>query len=253
MRNAPHLVRNLAFVVPRYDWWEGPFYGVGLKIYDLLAGTSEPRPLADPRPRGDDRPRFPTSSSEGLRGGVMYHDGQFDDARLAVTLARTAADHGGAACSTTRGSPGSSRSDGDDRGVAVRGRRDGRAATIRARVVVNATGVFADELRRLDDPGAARDVRRARACTSCFDRAFPAGRRPRSWCRTRTTAACCSSIPWHGRVLVGTTDTPMPRAEIEPRPLPEEIEFLLRNAARYLGRDPSRRDVLCASPACARS
>src|SRR5579862_5101368 len=93
LRNAPHLVRNLAFVVPNYDWWEAPFYGAGLKIYDLLAGKygfGASRILS----REETLERLPNLRTEGLRGGVIYFDGQFDDSRLLINLVATAFEKG---------------------------------------------------------------------------------------------------------------------------------------------------------------
>ncbi|MGI9591165.1 MAG: FAD-dependent oxidoreductase, partial [Myxococcota bacterium] len=152
-RNAPHLVRDLAFVVPRYRWWEGPFYGVGLKMYDALARDRKiaPSRILD---RDETLREIPNVEPDDLLGGVRYHDAQFDDARMALSLALTAADHGGVGANYTP--VGELLKDrGQVVGVLAHDAESGREIRVRARVVINATGVFADRIRRYDDPGAA--------------------------------------------------------------------------------------------------
>ncbi len=241
--NAPHVARNLPFIVPRYRWWEGPFYGIGLKTYDLLAGRLN---LAPSRilSRAETMERIPNVEPHELLGGVMYYDGQFDDARMAVTLAQTAADHGATLLNyvqvTALAKRGSVVS-----GVEAKDLESGETFAAEARVVVNAAGIFSDAVRRLDDRDAAPAVQPSQGVHLVFDGAFLAGDAAIMVPHT-DDGRVLFVIPWHGRALVGTTDTAMPEPEMEPRPLPDEIEFLLRNAGRYLGRDPSRSDVLCA-------
>ncbi len=241
--NAPHVARNLPFIVPRYRWWEGPFYGIGLKTYDLLAGRLNlaPSRILD---REETIARIPNVEQRDLLGGVMYYDGQFDDARMAVTLAQSAADHGACVLNYARVT-GLLRSGAEIAGAEVEDLESGARRNIRARVVVNAAGIFADALRRLDDPAAPAAVQPAQGVHLVFDGAFLAGQTAIMVPHT-DDGRVLFVIPWHGRALVGTTDTAMPEPEMEPRPLPEEIEFILRTAGRYLGRDPSRQDVLCA-------
>jgi glycerol-3-phosphate dehydrogenase len=242
--NAPHLVRNLGFVVPRYKWWEGPFYGVGLKLYDALAGKQN---LAPSRGLSLDETlhAIPNIEQEDLQGGTLYHDAQFDDARMAVTLALTAADHGAVLLNQTevvslmRTEGGS----GATCGVVARDRETGQHHKLLARVVVNATGIFSNRILQLDRPGAAPLTRPSQGVHLVFDRSFQPGENAIMVPHT-DDGRVLFVIPWHGRVLVGTTDTPMSRAELEPRALPEEIDFILRNANRYLTKDPSRADVL---------
>ena len=152
LANAPHLVRNLPFVVPNYDWWEGPFYGIGLKMYDLLAGRQ-----GFGRSRVISKERtlelIPTVEPDGLIGGVIYHDGQFDDARLAVAMARTAAEQGAVVLNYVQ-VVNLLKHAGEVVGVRARDQESGEEYEVRGRVVVNATGVFADGIRRLDDPHA---------------------------------------------------------------------------------------------------
>ncbi|HUD72018.1 MAG TPA: glycerol-3-phosphate dehydrogenase/oxidase [Dongiaceae bacterium] len=241
MRNAPHLVRNLSFVVPAYVWWESPFYGAGLKLYDLLAGEMGLGPSR--RLSVEETIRaIPTLERDGLRGGVVYHDGQFDDSRLAITLLLTLADRGGAAINRMP-VEGLLRARGRVAGVAARDAESGRAFEIPARVVINATGVFCDAVRRLDEPGAAALVSPSQGAHIVLDRSFQPGSSAILVPQT-DDGRVLFAVPWHDRVVVGTTDTPVDEATHDPRPLEEEIDFLLAHAGRYLTRDPTRADIL---------
>ncbi len=241
-RNAPHIVRNLAFIVPRYKWWEGPFYGAGLKAYDLLAGKLN---LAPSRMLSAQETiaEIPNVETKDLRGGVRYADGQFDDARLAIALARTAADHGAAVANRCRVTS-LVKQDGHCRGAIVRdfGSPGEDEFQIKAKVVVNACGIFADELRRIDEPDAPAVIEPAQGVHLVLDRKFQPSDTAIMVPHT-DDGRVLFVIPWHHRVVVGTTDTPMPKADIEPRALPDEVEFILRNANRYLSEDPSPADV----------
>ncbi|HEY6838117.1 MAG TPA: glycerol-3-phosphate dehydrogenase/oxidase [Geobacteraceae bacterium] len=241
IRNAPHLVRNLSFVVPLYDWWEGPFYGVGLKMYDLMAGRLGlgPSRLLS---RAETLELIPTVEPHGLRGGVVYHDGQFDDARLAVSLARTLAALGGTPLNYVEVT-GFVKELGLTAGVEARDVESGREYRLRTRAVINATGVFGDTLRRLDDPGAQPVISPSQGVHLVLDRAFLPGESAIMIPHT-ADGRVLFAVPWHGRVLIGTTDTPLASPTLEPRPLPEEVDFLLGHAARYLACHPSAADVL---------
>lgn len=242
VRNAPHLVQDLAFVVPRYRWWEGPFYGIGLKLYDRLAGKLNiaPSRLLD---REQTISRIPNVARESLLGGVVYHDAQFDDARMALALARTAADHGASLLNYFRVTGLLKEPSGAVSGVTATDDETGRSWELRARVVVNATGVFSDEVRRMDDPALPGMIAPAQGVHLVLDRSFLAGDTAIMVPHT-DDGRVLFVIPWQDRVLVGTTDTEVPSAEIEPRPLAEEIGFILRNAARYLEKDPVEADCL---------
>ena len=240
-RNAPHLVSNLAFVVPRYHWWEGPFYGIGLKLYDTLAGklNIENSKFLD---RDETIALIPNVQQDDLIGGIKYHDGQFDDGRMAITLARTAADHGAAICNYIRVT-GFIKDQGRLVGVQAEDDQSGAQLELRAKVVVNATGIFSDQVRRLDDPKADEMIEPAQGVHLVLDRSFQPG--PNAIMVPHTDdGRVLFVIPWHERVIVGTTDTPMEHAQLEPRALPEELEFILRNAARYMEKDPAIDDIL---------
>lgn len=240
-RNAPHLVHNLAFVVPRYHWWEGPFYGIGLKLYDLLAGKLN---LAPSRQLGREETiaRIPNVETTHLLGGTMYYDAQFDDARMALALAQTAADHGAVLVNYMR-VVALRKEQGRVRGVTAVDEESGRSYDLRARVVINATGIFADDVRRLDDAAADPLLAPSQGVHIVLDRRFQPSETALMVPQT-DDGRVLFVIPWYDRVLVGTTETPVARPELEPRPHREEIAFILRNAARYLARDPSPADIL---------
>ncbi|MBT1074307.1 glycerol-3-phosphate dehydrogenase/oxidase [Geobacter grbiciae] len=241
IRNAPHLVHNLSFVVPLYDWWEGPFYGIGLKLYDMLAGKLGLGP-SQILSREETLRRIPTVEPAGLRGGVIYHDGQFDDARLAVALARTCADLGGVPLNRMEVA-GFLKGEGLVRGVAARDRESGREYEIEARVVVNAAGPSCDAIRQLDDPGAQPVISPSQGVHLVLPRESLPGDSAIMVPHT-DDGRVLFAVPWHERVIVGTTDTPVDRVTAEPRPLAAEVEFLLEHAARYLSRDPGKADIL---------
>jgi len=240
-RNAAHLVHDLAFVVPRYKWWEGPFYGVGFKLYDVLAGKLS---IAKSRRlnRRETIERIPNVETKNLIGGAMYHDAQFDDARLAFALAHTAADHG-AVLVNYMPVTALLKSGGAVTGVRSVDRETDTPYELRAKVVINATGVFSDAVRRLDDRHAEPMISPSQGVHLVLDRSFQPSDTAIMVPQT-DDGRVLFVIPWHERCLIGTTDTPVPRADLEPRPLDEEIEFILRNAARYLSHRPSAKDVL---------
>ena len=241
-QNAPHLVGNLPFVVPNYDWWETPFYGLGLKVYNLLAGKygfGESSILS----REETLQRLPTIRTDGLRGGVVYYDGQFDDARLLVNLVQTASEHGAAPLNYAQVTDVTKGSDGTVDGVVARDLESGREIRAAARVVINATGPFADSVRRLADPGADALIAPSQGIHLVFDRSFLPGTSAIMVPHTRD-GRVMFAIPWHGHTVVGTTDTPIAEPTLEPRPLDSEIGFILETAALYLHKAPTRADVL---------
>lgn len=242
-QNAPHLVHDLPFVVPNYDWWEGPFYGIGLRIYDLLAGKHGFGPSRN-LSKEETVEHIPTIETEGLRGGVVYYDGQFDDARLAINLAQTAADQGATLLNYAKVTA-LSKEGGTVSGVELRDEETGDEYTLRAGVVINATGVFTDSIRHMDDPAAPAMISPSQGVHIVLDRSFLPGDSAIMVPHT-DDGRVLFAVPWHGRVIIGTTDTPVQDVSLEPRPLDEELEFLLVHAARYLTKDPAPEDVLSA-------
>jgi len=241
-RNAPHLVHDLEFVVPNYSWWEAPFYGIGMKVYDALAGKygfGSSHNLS----REETVERLPTIETDGLRGGVVYHDGQFDDARLLLDLARTAAGQGATLLNYCRVTALEKDGEGYVCGVHAVDEEEGTKLSVSARVVVNATGVFTDDIRRMDDPAVKGMIRPSQGVHLVLPRRFLGGTSAIMVPHT-DDGRVLFAIPWHEVVVVGTTDTPVEEPDLEPLPLAEEVDFLLTHAARYLTEDPGPSDVL---------
>lgn len=240
--NAPHLVHDLRFIVPNYDWWEGPFYGIGLKIYDRLAGKygfGRSRRLS----KEMTLQAIPTLNTDGLRGGVQYYDGQFDDARLLINLVQTAAQQGAALLNYVAVTGFVKDADGCVNGVEARNIESGDQIRIGAKCVINATGPFVDRVRHLDDPRAGRMITPSQGIHLVFDRSFLPGDTAIMVPRT-SDGRVMFAIPWHGHAMVGTTDTPITDLSLDPVPKHEEIEFILSTAGQYLTRAPRREDVL---------
>ena len=224
-QNAPHLVSDLAFVVPNYTWWEAPFYGIGMKVYDALAGKygfGKSRLLSSE----ETVEKIPTITTNGLRGGVLYYDGQFDDARMLVNMAQTAADQGALLLNYMRVTGLEQNSEGFTEGVRAEDAESGETHTFRARIVLNCTGPFTDSVRQMDDPEAKPVI----APSTGVHIVLPADFLPRQTAimvpRT-TDGRVLFAIPWHHCVVVGTTDTPVDEVSLEPRPTREEVEFIL--------------------------
>ena len=240
LANAPHVAHVRPFAVPAYSWWEKPYYGAGLFAYDVLAaklGVGHTQLLS----RDEYVARVPTAVRDGLDGGVLYYDGQFDDARLAVVLARTAADLGAVVLNHT-GCVGLLKTNGRVSGLRVRDGEDGAEADVPARVVVNATGVWADEVRRLDRPGAAPMLEPSRGAHVVLDRDFLPGETAVMVPKT-DDGRVLFAIPWLGKTVVGTTDVPVEAPTQEPRPSEDEVGYILEHAGRYLDPAPTRADV----------
>jgi glycerol-3-phosphate dehydrogenase len=242
LQNAPHLVWDLAFVVPNYDWWEAPFYGLGLKLYQLLAGKygfGTSRILS----REETLEYLPTLKTDGLRGGAVYYDGQFDDARLLIHMAVTAFEQGATLMNYVEVTGLTKDAQGFLNGVHARDAETGHEFNAFARVVVNATGAFSDQLRQKAEPGTAPMIVPSQGIHLVFDASFLQGTSAILVPHT-SDGRVLFAIPWHGHTLVGTTDTPIATATLEPVAMEQEIEFVLATAAQYLSKAPTRDDVL---------
>jgi glycerol-3-phosphate dehydrogenase len=241
-RNAPHLVRDLPILVPSYAWWESPFYGLGLKLYDWLAGDSG---FGHTHTLGLDEvlQALPNIEQEGLRGGTLYHDGQFDDAALALSLAHTAAQHGAVLLNHCELTGLLQDEQGRLCGARVFDHIDGDALDVRSRVTINATGAYSDTLRALDGSNPTSQLAPSQGSHLVLPREFLAGDTAVLLPHTRD-GRVLFLIPWLGCVLVGTTDVAVSQVPDEPVPQDEEINFLLSSANAYLTRDATRADVL---------
>ncbi len=248
LRNAPHLAQPLAFVVPSYRWWEAPFYGIGLTLYDLLAGKAG---LGKTRFLGSaaTAKALPTVRMEGLRGAVQYWDGQFNDARLALALARTAATRGALLvnyCAVT----GLLYEGGKISGLQAQDALTGQHYRVRARCVVNAAGVWVDSLRAMDSEahsaGGGRAIQPMVAPSQgvhiVVDRSFLDSDTALMVPKT-SDGRVLFAVPWLGKVILGTTDTPRHDLAREPQAFAEEVDFILRESARYLRKAPTRADI----------
>jgi glycerol-3-phosphate dehydrogenase len=244
LRNAPHLAQPLPFVMPSYRFWETPFYGAGLKMYDALAGKAGLGATEFLSP-GQTLDCLPTARAKGLKGGVKYWDGQFDDARLALALARTAASRGALVvnyCAAT----GLRHENGKVVGLSCQDRETGVTYEVSARCVINAAGVWVDQFRQKDGEAIGRPVKAMVAPSQgvhiVVDREFLPGDHALMVPKT-ADGRVLFGVPWLGKIILGTTDTPRQDLPEEPRPFKEELEFILQESGRYLNRAPTRADI----------
>lgn len=240
-KNAPHLVTNQSFIIPTYDFWGGPFYTVGLKVYDFMAGKLGLGPSKH-LSREEAIEALPTVDQEGLTGGVVYHDGQFDDSRMAISLAQTAVDYGATImnyCNVT----GLIKEEELICGVKAIDQESGKEYSIKSKVVINATGVFADKIIQFDEPGKKDMITPSQGIHFVLDKSFLHNKNAIMVPHT-SDGRVMFAVPWHNHVVVGTTDTLIDNHSLEPVALEEEVEFLLETAGQYLVKQPTRKDVL---------
>ncbi len=248
LANAPHLAQPLAFVMPSYSFWEAPFYGIGLKVYDALAGKAG---LATTEflSRDETLKLLPNANRQGpngrLKGGVKYWDGQFDDARLALALARSAALRGALLvnyCAAT----GLIHEAGKVVGLHLKDHETGQIHDVKSRCVVNATGVWVDQFRLQDGRALGREVKPMVAPSQgvhiVVDRSFLPGDHAMLIPKT-ADGRVLFAVPWLGKTILGTTDTPRDDLVREPLAVKEEVDFILGESARYLTKAPGRPDI----------
>jgi len=242
LKNASHLVRDLSFVLPTYKWWEKTYYGLGLKMYDWLAGRQSfgsCRKLSAPAAQQ----LIPGLKSETLRGGVLYHDGQFDDARLVINLMQTAVEQGAVVLNYCRVDELLKNVSGRIEGIVAGELESGDSFELRGRCVINATGPFSDALRVMDESEITPWIVPSRGIHLVLDHSFLGGDTALLVPKT-DDGRIIFAIPWHGRCVIGTTDTPLEEVTLEPHPSSAEVDFLLETAGRYLSRQPTRDDIL---------
>lgn len=243
LRNARGIVEPLAFVVPAYRFYEPFFYGMGLTLYDILAGDLGIRSTGHLSGK-ETVQAVPNLNAEGLYGGTLYWDGQFDDARLAVAMARTADREGAAVVNRVRVT-GLRKERGRITGVEGEDLVGGGTIQLKSRVVVNATGVFTDSIRRMDEPAAPEMIAPSQGIHLVLDRKFLGGEVGVMIPNT-DDGRVLFAIPWKDRMLLGTTDTAGVKVEMNPRPLEAEVDYLIEHAGRYLAGKPARSDVRSA-------
>jgi glycerol-3-phosphate dehydrogenase len=242
-RNAPHLVRDLSFVIPSYDWWSSPFYGIGMKVYDMMAGNlglgksiiiSKEETIK----------LIPNVNKKGLKGGVIYHDGQFDDSRMGITLALTADSKNTALlnhCSVEK-----LIKDKDEViGVEFQDTINLKKYKVKSKVVINATGVFAEKIIRMDQPDIDKMIQPSQGVHIVLEKKFLKSKHAILIPQT-SDGRVLFAVPWKDYVVVGTTDTQIKNATDEPKPLSEEIDFILNNASRYMTLKPKKSDIKSA-------
>jgi glycerol-3-phosphate dehydrogenase len=242
LKNAPHLVKNQSFIIPNYRWWEGAFYTIGLTLYDILAGRlSLGRSVHIGKKKAIKN--LPLLKQSSLFGGVIYHDGQFDDSRLAINVAQSCVENGGCVVNYVKATGLTKDASGKISGVEVKDLESNRNFTVKAKSVVNATGVFVDSIMQMDTPEAKDMVRPSQGVHLVLDKSFLQSDYALMIPKT-DDGRVLFAVPWHNQVVVGTTDTLREKPELEPQALEQEIEFILNTAGRYLTKKPTRKDVL---------
>jgi glycerol-3-phosphate dehydrogenase len=240
-RNAPHLIKKQSFVIPCYTTGEKIKYFIGLKLYDWLSG-----PLSFGSSKYISASKilqlFPAINSKNLKGGVTYFDGQFDDARLAINLAQTAAEKGAIVlnyCKVTA----LKKVAGKINGVAVTDIENKKEYDLKAKAVINATGVFVDDILKMDEADSKRLVRPSQGVHIVVDKSFLEGRHSLLIPKT-PDGRVLFAVPWHNHVLIGTTDTPLKQHSLEPIVLKQEVDFILETISQYLKKPPEKKDIL---------
>jgi len=241
-RNAPHLVKNQTFIIPIYSYWDRLKYTIGLKLYDWISGKltlgssvfiSRKQTLRD----------LPGIQPKGLLGGVLYHDGQFDDSRLAINLVQSIIAKGGLPLNYTRVTALLKDNEGKTSGAQVVDVETGKPYLVKAKAVVNATGVFVDDILHMDNAAAPKSICVSQGVHLVLDKSlFPSSHA--LMIPETSDGRVLFAVPWHDKVVLGTTDTPVGEASLEPQALEKEIQFILDTAAQYLTRKPLRSDVL---------
>lgn len=241
LQNAPHLVHPLPFVTPGYKWFDLPYYGAGLIAYDVLSGRSSLGPTRI-LSASETRRRVPGIATQGLKGSVLYYDGQFDDARLALALARTAEDHGALVLNYVR-CVALNKSSGKISSVQLEDVETGRSFEVRAATIINATGIFVDEMRSIDEPSSPHMLSVSRGTHIVVPGEVLGNGNAIMVPKTRD-GRIIFAIPWLGKVVIGTTDLPSKTVAIEPGHEPSEIEFLLETINPYLGHPLKKSDII---------
>ena len=239
-RNAPHLVQDLSFVIPTYDWWASPFYGIGMKIYDMMAGKLGLGKSVIISKKETEK-LIPNVNKKGLRGGVIYHDGQFDDSRMAITLALSANSKKTALLNYCN-VEGLIKKNKEIVGLSFTDSINSKKYQVKSKVVINATGVFAEEIIRMDQPKIEKMIQPSQGVHIVLEKKFLKSKHAILIPQT-SDGRVLFAVPWKNYVVVGTTDTQIKDANDEPKPLKEEIEFILKNAGKYMTIKPKRDDI----------
>jgi len=241
-KNAPHVSSVQSFIIPVYSLFSKLKYLVGLKMYDWLAGSLR---IGTSKSLSKDEviAKLPHIKSKNLKGGILYYDGQFDDARLAVNLGQTAVEHGATVLNYMEATGFHKNEQGKVNGITIRDTETQESYEIKSKTVINATGIFVDDILKLDSPSHKNLVRPSQGSHIVIDQKFLEGIDALMIPET-SDGRVLFGVPWHGKVLLGTTDIPIDEHTIEPRPMEDEIEFILKTADNYLNPSPKREDIL---------
>lgn len=242
MKNAPHLVKNQKFVIPNYEWWGGPFYTIGLKVYDMMAGKLGLGP-SEYISKEEVMELIPNLVEKELKGGVIYHDGQFDDSRLAVNLAQTAMEQGACLLNYCELIGLKKNSEGMLIGATLKDKESGKEYDVNSKTIINACGVFVDDIIKMDDADSPKKVVASQGIHLVLDRSFLQGENAIMIPKT-SDGRVLFAVPWHQKVILGTTDTLMENIVENPKALEKEIDFILKTAGIYLCKAPKRKDIL---------
>ncbi len=242
LKNAPHLVKNQSFIIPNYKWWGGMFYTIGLKIYDVLAGRLSLGKSIHINSK-ETASRLRTIKTHKLKGGVLYHDGQFDDSRLAVNIAQTCIEQGATLLNHFQVTQLTKDGEGIVNGVVGKDMETDKEYVLPAKVIINATGVFTDQVLKMDNKDAKNMVRPSQGIHLVLDKSFLPGKDAIMIPKT-DDGRVLFLVPWHNRVLIGTTDTILDDHSLEPVALQKEIDFIIKTANNYLSKKVTRSDVL---------
>ncbi len=243
LKNAPHLVKDQRFIIGNYAWWERPFYTIGLVMYDVLAGRlGFGRSL--PMSKANVVKAVPHIERNGLKGGVVYHDGQFDDSRLAINMMQTAIEQGATVVNYAGVTSLLKSESGRVNGVVVKDELTGETFELHGTAIINATGIFVDDVIKMDNAKEAPLVRPSQGVHLVVDKSFLGGDDAIMVPKT-SDGRVMFGVPWHNRVILGTTDVPVKEFVLEPMALEEEVDFILETANRYLSKQITRKDVLC--------
>jgi glycerol-3-phosphate dehydrogenase len=242
LQNASHLVSNQSFIIPNYRWWDNFFYTVGMKVYDFLSGKLSFGKSIRIK-KSETIARLSTLKTDKLKGGVVYHDGQFDDSRLAVNIAQSCIEEGATVLNHVKVKNLKKDDNGLVNGVVAIDTETHTEYTLNAKTVINATGVFSDEVLQMDNKSAENSIRPSQGIHLVFDKSFLPGTDAIMIPKT-DDGRVLFLVPWHNRVVVGTTDTLLDSHSLEPKALDKEVDFVLETANRYLNKKASKADVL---------
>lgn len=240
-KNAPHLVKNQTFLIPSYTWWEGPYYTLGLKAYDFLAGKLS---LGHSKhvSKNETIRKLSTINKENLKGSVSYQDGQFDDSRLAINIAQTAIEKGGVLLNYFKVKNLTKDAHDKVSGVVAIDQETQKEYTFKSKAVINATGVFADDILQMDKPGAKRRIQPSQGVHLVFDKSFLPGNDAIMIPKT-DDGRVLFAVPWHDKVIVGTTDVMVDQHVAEPNATEDEVDFILETFNRFIEKKATRKDI----------